>query len=106
MPTYTVLRSFPVILIWSLIAQQLRNLKDKTMAYKCMYITREKTKKITTSLDQNQGLKRLDTQLNEPTNQNSIKVPIVVKKTQLYTTLKIRVINNTMSSPSLTAATQ
>ena len=41
MPTYTVLRSFPVILIWSLIAQQLRNLRDKTMAYKFMYIPSE-----------------------------------------------------------------
>ncbi len=37
--------------------------------------------KITPSVENNYGLKRLDTQLNEPTNQNSIKVPKVVKPT-------------------------
>ena len=54
-----------------------------------------------------QWLKRLDTQLNEPINQNSIKVPKVVKptnkKTLLYKTLGIIVINSLFValSPSL-----
>ena len=39
--------------------------------------------KITPSVDYNFELKRLDTQLNESTNQNSIKVPKVVKQTLL-----------------------
>ena len=37
--------------------------------------------KITPSVDYNWCLKRLDTQQNEPTYQNSIKVPKVVKPT-------------------------
>ena len=37
--------------------------------------------KITPSVDYNKGLKRLDTQPNEPTNQNWIKVSKVVKPT-------------------------
>ena len=37
--------------------------------------------KITPSVDHNQWLKRLDTPLNEPTNQNSIKVPKIDKPT-------------------------
>ena len=43
--------------------------------------------KITPSLDYNKGLKRLDAQLNEPTNQNSIKVLKVVKPTNKKTLL-------------------
>ena len=43
--------------------------------------------KITTSVDYNKWLKRLDTQLNQPTNQNSIKVPKVVKQTNKKTLL-------------------
>ena len=39
------------------------------------------THKIASSVDYNLCLKRLDTQLNGPTNQNSIKVPKVVKQT-------------------------
>ena len=35
----------------------------------------------TPSLNCNYWLKRLDTQLNKPTNQNSVKVPKVVKLT-------------------------
>ena len=41
--------------------------------------------KLTPSVDYNQLLKRLDTQLNEPTNQNSIKVPKVGKLTNKKT---------------------
>ena len=37
--------------------------------------------KIISSVDHNYRLKRLDTQLNEPTKQNSIKVPKVVMPT-------------------------
>ena len=39
--------------------------------------------KIILSVDYNWWLKRLDTQLNEQTNQNSIKVPKVVKPTNM-----------------------
>ena len=35
--------------------------------------------KITPSVDYNKWLKRLDTQINKPKNQNSIKIPKVVK---------------------------
>ena len=39
--------------------------------------------KITNSVDYNKWLKRMETQLNEPTNQNSIpKVPKVLKPTK------------------------
>ena len=37
--------------------------------------------KITPSVDNNSWLKRLNSQLNEPTNHNSIKVPKNVKPT-------------------------
>ena len=47
--------------------------RDKTMAGKLMYISNDD------SQNYNWWLKRLDTQLNEPINQNSIKVPKVVK---------------------------
>ena len=43
--------------------------------------------KITPSIDYNLWFKRLDTQLNEPTNQNWIKVPKVVKPTKKKTLL-------------------
>ena len=43
--------------------------------------------KITPSLDYNLWLKHLVTQLNKPTNQNSIKVPKVVKPTNEKTLL-------------------
>ena len=45
-----------------------------------MYIPNYDTK-ITTSVDYNKLLKCLNTQLNEPTNKNSIKVPKVIKPT-------------------------
>ncbi len=41
--------------------------------------------KITSSVDYNLCLKRLDTQINEPTNKNSIKVPIVDSPTNKKT---------------------
>ena len=41
--------------------------------------------KISSSVDCNQWLKRLATQLNEPANQNTIKVPQVVKPTKKKT---------------------
>ena len=40
--------------------------------------------KITPSLDCNEWLKRLDTQLNEPTYQNLRKVPKVVELTKNF----------------------
>ena len=44
--------------------------------------------KITSYVDYNYWLKPLDTQLNESTNYNSIKVPKVVKPTIKKTLLK------------------
>ena len=43
--------------------------------------------KITSSLDYNYWFKSLDTQLNDPTNQNSIKVPKIVEPTNKKTVL-------------------
>ena len=43
-----------------------------------------KIHKITHSVDYNWWLKRLDTQLNESTNKNSIKAPKVVNKKALF----------------------
>ena len=54
--------------------------------------------KIASSVDYNYWLKRLDTQLNESTNQNSLKVPKVEKPTNKKTLLKTlgtSVINST-----------
>ena len=48
--------------------------KDKTMPDKLLYIT-SILHKITSSVVYNLWLKHLDTQLNEPINQNSIKSP-------------------------------
>ena len=48
------------------------------MTNKLMYIPNANTK-ITPYVNNNQRLKRLETQLNKPTNQNSVKVPKVVK---------------------------
>ena len=57
--------------------------------------------KITPFVDYIFWLKRLDTQLNESTNQNSIKVPNVVESTNIYKTLGTSVIYNPMSPSSL-----
>ena len=50
------------------------------MADKSIYLPNDDTQ-YTPSVDYNQWLKRLDTQLNEPTYKNSIKVPKVAKPT-------------------------
>ena len=47
-------------------------LRDRTMTDKSMYMM---ILKITLSVDKNWWLKRLNTQLNESTNQNSLKSP-------------------------------
>ena len=58
------------------------------MANKLMYIVYPMLiHKITPSLEYNHWFKRLDTQLNELTNQNSIKVPKVIKPTNKKTLL-------------------
>ena len=60
--------------------------------------------KITPSADYNKWLKRLDTQSNEPTNQNSKEVPKVVHpmyKKRYYKTLGTSVMNSPMSPSSL-----
>ena len=52
--------------------------------------------KIIPSVDYNQGMKRLDTKHNEPTNQSLIKAPQIVKPTNkktLFKTLGTKVIN-------------
>ena len=51
------------------------------MADKLMYTSPMMTCKSTLSVDFNKWSKRLDTQLHELTNQNSIKVPKVIKPT-------------------------
>ena len=59
---------------------------------------------ITSSVDYNLRLKRLDTQLNEATNQNSRKVPKVIKltnKNMLLKSLWTSVINSPMSPLSM-----
>ena len=56
------------------------------------------------SADKNYWLKRLDTQLFEPTNQNSIKVSKgfnPTNKEASYKTMGTSVINSPMSPPSL-----
>ena len=45
------------------------------------------TNKINTSVDLNWWLKRFNTQLNKPTNQNSVNVPKIVKPTNKKTFL-------------------
>ena len=60
--------------------------RDTPMVYKLMYITNNDTQYYI-SVDYNQWLKRLDTQLNELTNQNSIKVTKVVVPTNNKTVL-------------------
>ena len=59
---------------------------------------------ITSSVDYNLRLKRLDTQLNEAANQNSRKVPKVIKltnKNMLLKSLWTSVINSPMSPLSM-----
>ena len=53
---------------------------DKTMAVKLMYITNDDTLNYPLSTLQLM-VAQLDTQLNKPTNQNSLKVPKVIKPT-------------------------
>ena len=55
------------------------------MANKLMYIPNDY--EITTFVDNRQFFKRLDTQLNEPTNPNSLKVPKIVRPTNKKTLL-------------------
>ena len=60
--------------------------------------------KIIHSLDYNLWFKYLDTQLNNPTNQNSIKFPKCVKqrlRKRYYITFGTSVINSPVSPPSL-----
>ena len=61
--------------------------------------------KIVSSLEYNYWLKRLDTQLIEPTNQILMKVPKLVKSTnkkRIYKTLGASVINSpSLSFPSV-----
>ena len=45
------------------------------------------TNKITPSVDYSLWLKRLETQLNVPTNKNSIRVPNVVDQVKIIVTL-------------------
>ena len=54
------------------------------MADKLMYIHNNNTQNFF-RVDNNQWLKRMNVQLNEPTNQNLIKVPKVVKTTNKKT---------------------
>ncbi len=74
------------------------------MANKLMYIPNNDINKINPSIDYNYWLKHLDTQLNVPTNQSSIKVLKLLSqpiRKYIYKTLGTSVINSLMSSPSL-----
>ena len=65
------------------------------MGYKLTYNPNNDTQ-ITPSVDYNQWLKRLNTQLNELTNKNSMKVPKVVSqqiKKRYYKTLVASVLS-------------
>ena len=55
--------------------------------------------KITPFVDYNEWLKRLDTQLNEQTNQNLIKVPKIVEPTNKKRYHSFSVIKSPMSPP-------
>ena len=73
------------------------------MADKLMYVPND-DKQIAPFVYYNQWLKRLDTQLNEPNNQNSIKFPKVVETTNkktCYNPLRTSAINSPMSPTSL-----
>ena len=69
------------------------------MANKLIYIPNDNTQNYPLCSD-NQWLKRLDSQLHELTNKNSIEVPKVVKPTNKKT-LGTSVINSLMSPPCL-----
>ena len=71
----------------------------ETMADKLKHIPNDDTHD-TPSVDYNWWLKRLVTELNEPTHQSLIKVPKVVEPTNKKT-LGTSVINSPMSSLSL-----
>ena len=60
------------------------DLRDKTMVNE-LCTSPMMIHKITPSVDYNKWFKRLDTQSNKPTNQNSIKVPKVVRLTNKKT---------------------
>ena len=61
-----------------------------------------KIRKITLSADYNQWLKRLDAQLNKPTNHDKSPQGCYVKnKKHHYKTLGTSVINNPMTTPIL-----
>ena len=77
------------------------------MANKLMYILNDVTQNYPCCVDCNQWLKRLDTQLNKPTNHNPF--PKIVKPTnkKRYTkTLGTSVINSPLSTLSLVASPQ
>ena len=56
---------------------------DKTMDDKLMCIPNDYLQKKTSTVDYNKWLKRIDIPLNEPTNQNSIKVVMQTNKKTL-----------------------
>ena len=69
------------------------------MANELIHIPNDDTQNHPSYVDYNYWLKRLDTQLHELTDQNSIKVPKVVKPKNK--TLGTGVINSVLSLPSL-----
>ena len=71
-----------------------------------MYIPNDMYK-VTPSVDCNQGLKRLDNQLIETTNQNSMKPPKLLSqriRKCYYKTLGTSIINISVSPPSLSGS--
>ena len=75
------------------------------MTEKLIYIPNDNTQITPSSVYYNYWLKRLDTQLNDPTNQNLVKVPKLLGqriRIDYWKTLGTGVINCPMSPPSLT----
>ena len=68
-----------------ILSTNIRDLRDKTIADKLTSTMMIHI--ITPSVDYNLWLKRLDNKLNEPTNQNLLKVPKVVKPKNNKTSL-------------------
>ena len=67
---------------------------DKTMDDKSIYnqyggIYSQKINKMIHKIDYKQWLKRLNTHFNEPMNQNQIKVPKIIKRTNKKINIKL-----------------